>query len=664
MKKFSFIAMMAAAVMMIASCQEKEPKGDAAGLTLSDVSVSESVAVPGILQVSAKVADANVDLSTLEISVALEEGKVIAGKSVRTSGKSADVYEEIDVPFTAGMTDQSEIVVTLEAINVDGASVKKVVKVNIVRPQLPETLYMIIGEEVYEMAYDATTKLYATEEGEFDSILTATIATAEDPADADFIWGTSTEDNIAEICALSDVTGISISYPKILVTAYTFDPVSFVVEALGEVLEVSVNGVALEPQSGLLYGSIAFTKDAAVTITGLDDLVNAYNRDFFGVTSDGYKFLRDSGTYDVYYSPKYNYFWVMKMEAVAPECFWIVGHGFTEAPVWHEDFGYGGWEMEPVTAIGYAPKIADNLYQVSLYLSNAHEWDTFEFEVYSDLDWGKDKGFGGKSITGFNKGVKLSNAADGLYGLTSDTGFQPGYYTITFNNATGEINLDRHTEWVDASGSGIVIAGTELLEDTVAGYDYATVSFTNGAEVSFSGIQAEALNRDFFKIENNKAYFRGVTGEYLVQYFPKNNYIWLTRDGMALPDCIYILGTGKFAAPVFDNAASWDIDGWTRTAPNLVVAPKIADNTYQATMSMSTDTSGWRVLLEFYSDLEWGQEGVTPVAITGTAASRFKIEETYILGVDEQSDPFVPGNYRLVMTPTTNGISIDITKVD
>ncbi len=136
---------------------------------------------------------------------------------------------------------------------------------------------------------------------------------------------------------------------------------------------------------------------------------------------------------------------------------------------------------------------------------------------------------------------------------------------------------------------------------------------------------------------------------------------------MSFPDCIYILGSGKFAAPEYSTQANWDLDAYDRNAPMVVVAPKIAENTYKATMSMSTDNTNWRVLIEFYSDLSWGQEGVKPVEITGPAASRFYLggeSLSWLCGVDEAEDPFQVGNYEFIFTSTAEGLSINVTKLD
>ena len=82
------------------------------------------------------------------------------------------------------------------------------------------------------------------------------------------------------------------------------------------------------------------------------------------------------------------------------------------------DFGFGGWTKDNPLTMGYAPKIAENKYQCSMYLSAAHEWGSFEFEVYSDLNDSKELGFSGKSLSG--KSGKRSNRHDHHAGAGSE----------------------------------------------------------------------------------------------------------------------------------------------------------------------------------------------------------------------------------------------------
>ena len=664
MNKSKLFVGLAGISILLFSCQPQEEPSTESNLSLSEISVASELEVPGTLDFTCLVKDDNVALSTLEVSAALTDGSVLSNKSIRTAGNEVQVKESLGIPFAPNMASGSELIVSFEAVNVNGDSQKEIKRVALVRPQLPDALYMTIGQTVIKLAQSLEdANLYVSEDGEYDSITSAIISTSEDLSEAKFVWGATEENNLGQICDFSEAVGIPVSYPTYVVNRYTFNALTFRVGVNGVELNISVNGTKLEAQSGMLYASVNFEKGSEVEITGIEDIENAWNRDFFEKKDNGkFTFLRESGAYDVYYSPRYNYIWIVKNGAVAPECLWLIGHGFTNAYVWHDDFSKGGWEVEPVTRTAYAVKIADNKYQTSVYLNNQHEWDSFEFEVYSDLDWSKNNGFGGKSLSGFTNGIKLNSAKDEMPGLTNDMGFQPGYYTIVFDNATGDINLNRISEWVDSGKSGIFFNGVEL--DVADSYNYANVYFESGAAVNVSGLDLSHLNRDFFSVDGNTVTFNGTSGTYLVQYFPDYQYTWLSNAEMTFPDCLYILGAGKWAAPVFDKRASWDIDGWTRSAPMMVVAPKVSENTYKATMSMSTDNTAWRVQCELYSDLAWGQTGVTPVSLAGDAAGRFYLDGKCINGVDEKEDPFVEGNYEFTFTVAEGGLAVSVKKID
>ncbi|MCI2083192.1 MAG: hypothetical protein LKJ93_08450, partial [Bacteroidales bacterium] len=468
MKKHLLLVIPILAALTLAGCKKDvTPVNSTLSIKTLNITSGDTIAVPGNVTFNVSIADDNYALSTLEISAALEDGTVIASESIRTTGNSVDLTDQIlEIPFCAGMDAGASLGVTFKAINVDGESVVQSEILSIKRPSLPSELYMTVGDRVYTMAQDDTDSyLYSTKETDgFESAVTATISTASDLSEASYIWGASGTTNLGKICSISD-SGIEISYPSVMVDNYTFNALTFEVKAVGQEFDVSVNGKALTPSSGLLYANVSFTKDAQFEITGIADMDSAWNRDFFSYEDGKFTFLRESGSYDVYYSPKYNYIWVVNMDAVAPECLWVIGHGFTCATEWNTDYASGGWSNTDVLQMGYAVRIADERYQCSMYLNNEHEWGTFEFEVYSDRQWNKTNGFCGISLSGDTRGVKLNGAADGKPGLTSDSGFHPGYYTIVFDNATGDINLTRISPWQDTGGTSMSINGTTLESD-------------------------------------------------------------------------------------------------------------------------------------------------------------------------------------------------------
>ena len=80
-----------------------------------------------------------------------------------------------------------------------------------------------------------------------------------------------------------------------------------------------------------------------------------------------------------------------------------------------------------------------------MYLSNTHEWESFEIEIYSGLEWdNKDQGMllQEGSLSGDTDGIELSASN----GITSGDGFVPGYYRLTFDVSQGVGKETLHIE--------------------------------------------------------------------------------------------------------------------------------------------------------------------------------------------------------------------------
>ncbi len=94
--------------------------------------------------------------------------------------------------------------------------------------------------------------------------------------------------------------------------------------------------------------------------------------------------------------------------------------------------------------MGYIVPIGEQKYQTTVYLSNTHEWESFEIEIYSDLQWNKDKGMElqAGSLSGDTDGIELSASN----GITSGDGFVPGYYRLTFDTSQGVGKETLHIE--------------------------------------------------------------------------------------------------------------------------------------------------------------------------------------------------------------------------
>ena len=117
---------------------------------------------------------------------------------------------------------------------------------------------------------------------------------------------------------------------------------------------------------------------------------------------------------------------------------------FLCALVLNESYFSGGWNLEDISQLGYIVPIGEQKYQTTVYLSNTHEWESFEIEIYSDLQWNKDKGMllQEGSLSGDTDGIELS----GSNGITSGDGFVPGYYRLTFDASQGVGKETLHIE--------------------------------------------------------------------------------------------------------------------------------------------------------------------------------------------------------------------------
>lgn len=619
MKRNSLILSAVLFAAFAAGCKpEQFPSGE---LQIGSLAITsgEKVSVPGEITYDITVSDAR-DLSTLEISAALEDGTIIASESVRMPGKECTLEgQKLEIPFAAGMGEGASVGISFEAVNVEGNSVKQVRTVSVVRPVLPEVLYMTTGDNVYEMKRDLENpNLYTTAEGFYDSVVSVHISTSETLAGSEFIWGASGTNNTGAVSDLSS-EGIEVSYPTVLVSSWSFDAVDFRIIANGEELDIAVNNVQLAPDGGVLYARVAFTEGQEVTVSGINDLENAYNRDFFSYEGGKCTFLRASGTYDVYYSPKYNYLWIAKDEAVAPECYWIVGTGFTSVPRWHEDWNHSGWwDMSNTVELGYLVRISDTEYQCSLYLNNTHEWG-LEFETYSDRvnddnPDGKEEGFCINVLKGDSKGLAITSAKSGCNGIKADTDFAKGYYTLVYDVTDQSVTLVRHTPWPEVPARNLSIGGMEM-EDHVEYSIVNSIYLTKGQQVAYAGFEdmAAAYNRDFFSYEDGRLTFLRESGSYTLSYYPAYNYIYVYQTGASCPDCLYLWGNGRIALPAWnDELGSNANNGYNAYAPYYSVAPKIADHKYQTTMSVCTYNDWWDVRIVIFKDADGAQE-VMPI---------------------------------------------------
>lgn len=414
------------------------------------VTPTQGVTAGDSLYVSASLKDEATPLSTMDIRVVSSTYNI--SQIIRTTGNDFTLDRHaISMPFVANLQPDEVAHVTITVTNVEGDVSKDSVDVPIHRPEIPSTLWVVTGTNAIALHQSEDNPYeYVSEEGVYDNQFSGKIATTADLSGDGLLFGGSEDgDNNTTVPVTGqDAPNFTFSFPTLLVTKIIFNTLSFQLDAEGTSDSYLVNGVQLKPDGNLYTAEVNFTQGEEVTLNGFSDVEHAWNRDFFSHDTDAgtFTFLRQSGTWKVSYSKDFNYLWISRDDDVAPDCFWMIGHGFTCSPVWNDFYtNADGWNMEDITQEAYVVKTGDHQYQCTVYLNNHHKWDSFEAEFYSNKEWGKDEGMliTQGNMSGDITGIVQSNSN----GITSGDGFVPGYYRLIFDTSAGvgneKLNIQR-----------------------------------------------------------------------------------------------------------------------------------------------------------------------------------------------------------------------------
>lgn len=448
MKLKYIIAIIASILFLFTGCQDEEgrvvfpfssPKISSVSYSITD----QAVAADSIF-ISLEINDPETPLSTLEVKLTKGEDELYS-KSIRTKGNFAQINKHgIYIPFSAGF-EEEEATLLLTAINVEGSETSETKSFMVKRPILPETIYLHYDNKVLPMSQSSNNPYdYTTKSGEFPETFSGKISTDESLENSKFIWGLSENVNEANIGSVTSPE-FSFDYTDWSINKITFNTFTFNLGIEGTSKNLAVNDVTLNPIGGYFYAVVYFEEGQEVEVTGIEDLEGAYNRDFFEYNKDTGKltFLRESGSWEVYYSTKFNYMWMARMDDIAPEAFWLIGHGFISAPVWNDEYNYDGWSLDDIARMGYVLKIGENKYQSTVYLSDTHEWGSFEVEMYTQRKWDLETlELSDEAITGDREGFALSQSN----GFTIADGFVPGYFRLTFDTSDGLSKGKMHIE--------------------------------------------------------------------------------------------------------------------------------------------------------------------------------------------------------------------------
>ncbi|MDR0429825.1 MAG: DUF5016 domain-containing protein [Tannerellaceae bacterium] len=441
MKTFKILFLLIFTSGVVTSCNDDDDNTTVSVPVIESLSIQggENIKLSDSIYFDAKLSDADLPLSTLEVELVVNDN-VISSKSIRTKGNFVSLENiSLFVPFVSNIATGDELKMNFTLINVNGGEVKEQKIIKAIRPELPKTLYLILSDKsIIELyANEETPYIYESEEGRYPSAFSTKIATSKDLADAEYVWNAGIGDNIAAIGDWFE-TDVKFDYNNWLVKKIIFDAFSFTFDIEGLKLEIKINDVQMAASGDYMYASVGFTKGQEFFISGIDNMKEAYNRDFFEYDAQTGKctFIGESGNWDVYYSLNYNYLWVNRMSDVAPAAYWIIGHGFASTPKWYSTFNSIGWDLEDVRQLAYMYSMGSNKYQATVYLSSIHDWGGFDIQVFSNRTWDADIAiFADDRFTGDKKGVSAGGVR--LDNILMNDGFISGYYRLILDLSEG-----------------------------------------------------------------------------------------------------------------------------------------------------------------------------------------------------------------------------------
>lgn len=440
MKKHSLLLLgiFLAAIFTSCSNDDEVPVITIPSIESAVIASGESITLGDSLFFSAVVNDAQTPLSTLE--VALTSGDVtLAQKSIRTKGNRVTLDNaSLFVPFAPGIQTNDALTLHLTLINVDGGETKMEKTLTAVRPELPATLFMVLGDEsVIELhATEENPLVYESAESVYKSAFSAKIATATDLLNADYVWNGGAENNSALIGGPFG-SDVRFSFTNWLVKKIRFNALTFTLDMEGVNMLIKVNGVQLVAAGEYMHAQVDFTENQTFTIEGVQNPEASYNRDFFtyDAASGNYTFTGKSGKWDIFYSLSYDYFWVNRMGDTAPDTYWIIGAGHSSSPRWYDDFNDIGWDLDDVKQVAYMKKLNAGIYQASVYLSDQVPWG-FDIQVYSNRTWSAEFAvFANDRFTGDSEGMRAAGGS--MADIVMNDGFVPGYYRLTLDITAG-----------------------------------------------------------------------------------------------------------------------------------------------------------------------------------------------------------------------------------
>ena len=180
----------------------------------------------------------------------------------------------------------------------------------------------------------------------------------------------------------------------------------------------------------VVYSKLAFKRGGKIIVQGMSasQFEQEYNRDFF-IKYPGdvdFYFNGADGEWDIFYSAKYQYFYVVRTSDEFPACIWGVGNG-NSSPIHHSDFNSANWDFDAFWRLVYFRLLDNGRYQATVFLSS--NLVNPAIQIYKARDWATQ--FSPLSISGDIAGMWADPPY--FFKYNSDANFVQGYYRLTYD---------------------------------------------------------------------------------------------------------------------------------------------------------------------------------------------------------------------------------------
>ncbi|MCD7971597.1 MAG: DUF5016 domain-containing protein [Candidatus Azobacteroides sp.] len=413
--------------------------------SLTSLSGENQVIAGDSVLFTAKVSDPVTPLSTLEVTFVIQDRLVLKEK-IRTTDLQSEISAKFQIPFYANLEDGTvpEVFLTLE--NVEGdkteATLSEENNIQINKPSFGNRLYFVMQNGT---VYTANRVLGSQSEYQTPKLNLAETSirfkiaekiTSDNEIDySGFVWGDANDQ-----LAIIEEDGNFYQYTDpliITINQFKFDVYSFDFTVDAERYNpIIVSGVELEAETldgnSYMSANIGFSTDQEVEFSGIDNLSDALNPDFFEYISDTKaKFLGLSGSYKILYNTNTGFIYVEQSDAVYPNALWICGTGigFAQPPYSTTT----SWNWSKPEDYRFCRKISDGVFQVTFYA------DDFDMKFFHQRMWGNDDGSEEENSSGYTitpttlMKAGANDAGEPNGNFVAGDAFTAGVYRVVIN---------------------------------------------------------------------------------------------------------------------------------------------------------------------------------------------------------------------------------------